>query len=89
MGKFSYRVLFRCLQPLMDLPRFIKRFVSLWVDACILFAAWVLAYYLRFDTFELLNDEPMVLSFVAVVLVTLIVFSLLGLYRAVCSVYQV
>ncbi|KOO58354.1 nucleoside-diphosphate sugar epimerase [Rheinheimera sp. KL1] len=67
----------------MDLPRFIKRFVSLWVDACILFAAWVLAYYLRFDTFELLNDEPMVLSFVAVVLVTLIVFSLLGLYRAV------
>ncbi|WP_152342827.1 nucleoside-diphosphate sugar epimerase/dehydratase [Rheinheimera sp. KL1] len=83
MGKFSYRVLFRCLQPLMDLPRFIKRFVSLWVDACILFAAWVLAYYLRFDTFELLNDEPMVLSFVAVVLVTLIVFSLLGLYRAV------
>jgi len=67
----------------MDLPRFIKRFVSLWVDACILFAAWVLAYYLRFDTFEILNDEPMVLSFVAVVLVTLIVFSLLGLYRAV------
>ena len=83
MGKFSYRVLFRCLQPLMDLPRFIKRFVSLWVDACILFVSWVLAYYLRFDTFEILNDEPMVLSFVAVVLVTLIVFSLLGLYRAV------
>jgi FlaA1/EpsC-like NDP-sugar epimerase len=83
LGKFSYRVLFRCLQPLMDLPRFIKRFVSLWVDACILFVSWVLAYYLRFDTFELLNDEPMVLSFVAVVLVTLIVFSLLGLYRAV------
>lgn len=83
MGKFSYRVLFRCLQPLMELPRFIKRFVSLWVDACILFVSWVLAYYLRFDTFEILNDEPMVLSFVAVVLVTLIVFSLLGLYRAV------
>ena len=55
----------------------------LWVDACILFVSWVLAYYLRFDTFEILNDEPMVLSFVAVVLVTLIVFSLLGLYRAV------
>lgn len=83
MGKLSYGVLFRCLQPLMDLPRVIKRFVSLLVDACILFTAWVLAYYLRFDTFELLNDEPMVLSFVAVVLVTLMVFSLLGLYRAV------
>ncbi|MDR7119326.1 nucleoside-diphosphate sugar epimerase/dehydratase [Rheinheimera soli] len=83
MGRLSYRVLFRCLQPLMDLPRFVKRFVSLWVDACILFTSWVLAYYLRYDSFDVLNDEPMVLSFLAVVLVTLLVFSLLGLYRAV------
>lgn len=83
MGKLSYKVLFRCLQPLMDLPRFIKRFVSLWVDACILFASWVLAYYLRYDSFDVLKDESMVLSFIAVILVTLVLFSVLGLYRAV------
>jgi FlaA1/EpsC-like NDP-sugar epimerase len=83
LGKLSYKVLFRCLQPLMDLPRFIKRFVSLWVDACILFASWVLAYYLRYDSFDVLKDESMVLSFIAVILVTLVLFSVLGLYRAV------
>ncbi|RVT46995.1 polysaccharide biosynthesis protein [Rheinheimera sediminis] len=67
----------------MDWPRFIKRSISMLVDAIILFASWVLAYYLRYDSFELVRDESFILSFMAVVLATLVVFSLFGLYRAV------
>ncbi len=45
--------------------------------------SWVLAYYLRYDSFELVKDESFVLSFMAVTLATIVVFSLLGLYKSV------
>ncbi|HJS17091.1 MAG TPA: nucleoside-diphosphate sugar epimerase/dehydratase [Rheinheimera sp.] len=83
MNKLSYRFLFQCLQPMMDWPRLVKRSVSIAVDAFILFASWVLAYYLRYDSFELIRDESFVMSFFAVTLATLITFSAFGLYRAV------
>lgn len=83
MNRLSYRFLFQCLQPMMDWPRFVKRSVSVAVDAFILFSSWVLAYYLRYDSFELIRDESFVMSFLAVTLATLITFSAFGLYRAV------
>ncbi|WP_233008897.1 polysaccharide biosynthesis protein [Rheinheimera faecalis] len=83
MRNFTSVVLHQCLQPMMDLPRFFKRTVSISIDCFILFASWVLAYYLRYDSLELIKDESFVLSFMAVMLATIVVFSLLGLYRAV------
>lgn len=83
MRNFTSVVLHQCLQPMMDWSRFFKRTVSISIDCCILFASWVLAYYLRYDSFELIKDESFVLSFMAVILATIVVFSLLGLYRAV------
>ena len=83
MRNFTSVVLHRCLQPMMDWPRFFKRTVSISIDCCILFASWVLAYYLRYDSIELIRDESFVLSFLAVMLATIVVFSLSGLYRAV------
>lgn len=68
---------------MMDWSRLVKRSVSLAVDAFILFSSWVLAYYLRYDSFELIRDESFVMSFFAVTLATLITFSAFGLYRAV------
>ncbi|MBY0417671.1 MAG: polysaccharide biosynthesis protein, partial [Pararheinheimera sp.] len=83
MRNFTSLVLHETLQPLMDFPRWIKRSVSILIDCFILFSSWVLAYYLRYDSFELVRDESFVLSFMAVTLATIVVFSLLGLYRAV------
>jgi len=68
---------------MMDWPRLVKRSVSVAADALILFSSWVLAYYLRYDSFELIRDESFVMSFLAVTLATLITFSAFGLYRAV------
>lgn len=83
MRNFTSLVLQQCLQPMMDWSRFFKRTVSISIDCCILFASWVLAYYLRYDSLELIKDESFVLSFMAVMLATIVVFSLSGLYRAV------
>lgn len=83
LRNFTSMVLQQCLQPMMDWSRFFKRTVSISIDSFILFASWVLAYYLRYDSLELIKDESFVLSFMAVMLATIVVFSLLGLYRAV------
>ncbi len=83
LRNFTSAVLHQCLQPMMDWSRFLKRAVSISIDCCILFASWVLAYYLRYDSFELIRDESFVFSFIAVMLATIVVFSSLGLYRAV------
>ena len=83
MRNLTSKTLQQCLQPLMDWPRFLKRSVSILIDASILFASWVLAYYLRYDSLELIRDESFVLSFMAVMLATIVTFSLLGLYKSV------
>lgn len=83
MRNFTSVVLHQCLQPMMDWPRFFKRTVSISIDCCILFSSWVLAYYLRYDSIELIRDESFIFSFMAVMLATIVVFSMLGLYRAV------
>lgn len=83
MRNLTSKALQQCLQPLMDWPRLLKRSVSISIDASILFVSWVLAYYLRYDSFELVKDESFVLSFMAVTLATIVVFSLLGLYKSV------
>ena len=83
MTNLTYKALRQCLYPLMDLSRFFKRTVSILVDIVILFSSWVLVYYLRYDSIELLNDESFVLSFAAVAAATIAIFSLLGLYKFV------
>lgn len=67
----------------MQLPRVAKRIISMLVDTTILFSAWLGAYYLRFDNFSVLDDDSFVLSFCAVLLSTLLLFHVFGLYRAV------
>lgn len=83
LAKFTFLYLYRPLKFMMEIPRFFKRLVSIAVDCCILFTSWVLAYYLRYDSIELIRDKSFVFSFMAVILATIVVFSLSGLYRAV------
>ena len=83
MGKFSSKFLFQSLKPLMALSRGVKHCISLCADAAVLFLAWAGAYYLRYDHFSLFDDEIFLLSFLFVLILTLVVFSALGLYRAV------
>jgi len=67
----------------MALSRGLKYFISLFADGLILLIAWVGAYYLRYDNLALLDDDSFVLSFFVVLVVTLVIFNVLGLYRAV------
>ncbi len=83
LNKLSSKMLYQFFKPLMGLHRNTKRIISMLADCCILFNAWLGAYYLRFDNFAVLSDEAFVLSFLAVAFFTLIVFRILGLYRAV------
>jgi FlaA1/EpsC-like NDP-sugar epimerase len=83
LGKFSSKFLFQSLKPLMALSRGVKHCISLCADAAVLFLAWSGAYYLRYDHFALFDDEIFLVSFLFVLILTLVVFSALGLYRAV------
>jgi FlaA1/EpsC-like NDP-sugar epimerase len=83
VNKFSSEMLYQFFKPLMALSRNAKRLISMLADCCILFCAWLGAYYLRFDHIAVLSDLPFVLSFFVVAFLTLILFSALGLYRAV------
>lgn len=83
LNKLSSKMLYQLFKPLMGMSRNAKRLVSMLVDGCILFLAWLSAYFLRFDHLGVLSDEPFLLSFLAVIFITLVVFSSLGLYRAV------
>jgi FlaA1/EpsC-like NDP-sugar epimerase len=67
----------------MALSRSFKYLISLVADGLILLMAWIGAYYLRYDHLALLDDGPFVLSFFVVLSSTLVVFNILGLYRAV------
>ncbi|MDF3125749.1 nucleoside-diphosphate sugar epimerase/dehydratase [Rheinheimera sp. 1928-s] len=83
LNKLSSKMLYQLFKPLMGMSRNAKRLVSMLVDGCILFLAWLSAYFLRFDHLGVLSDEPFLLSFLAVIFITLVVFGSLGLYRAV------
>lgn len=83
MGKFSSKFLFRFIVPLMELSRGFKFFISLLIDSCILFVALAGAYFLRYDHIALVEDGTFVLSFCIVLIITILVFNSLGLYRAV------
>ena len=74
------------LTKLLYLPRYQKRIVSVVVDSlCLPFAFW-LALSLRLDTFyipAIPKDVPVILVALATVLVSILAFVRLGLYRAV------
>lgn len=71
------------LNKLLYLPRYQKRVVSVFVDSISLpFALW-LALSLRFDTIYLPSDSAIYLVAAITVLVSLLTFVRLGLYRAV------
>lgn len=83
MRKLTSRFLHQLLRPVMYCSRMTKQTVSIFVDCFTLFFSWVLAYYLRYDTVDLVKDQSFLLSFIAVMIATIAMFSLSGLYRTV------
>jgi len=72
----------RSAQPVVSLPRAIKRAVAITVDVCLCILATWLAFYLRLDTFVALTEEltrPVILS----IAIALPIFAATGLYRAI------
>ena len=72
----------RSAQPIVSLPRAIKRAVAITVDICLCILATWLAFYLRLDTFVALTDDltrPVILS----IMIALPIFAATGLYRAI------
>lgn len=82
VGDAMIRLLSRVAEPVLALPRPIKRGVALGVDAglCVL-TVW-LAFYLRLGTFQPLSGSPLLPMLVSVVL-ALPLFITSGLYRAI------
>jgi len=82
MGDAMIRLLSRVAEPVLALPRPIKRGVALGVDAglCVL-TVW-LAFYLRLGTFLPLSGSPL-LPMLASVVIALPLFITSGLYRAI------
>ncbi len=68
--------------PLLAMPRFAKRAISMAVDASLCTLAVWLAYYLRLGSFVTLNGEPIWAVFWSITL-SLPIFVVCGLYRAV------
>ncbi len=65
----------------IDLPRPVKRTISIFADACMMvLALWAASALKRGDPFVNLDDWP---AFLAVVCVSIPIFARLGLYRAV------
>lgn len=76
-------MLFRNLEPIFRLPLPIKTAVKLAVDAAAIVAAYIAALFLRVESFAFLTLPGIWIALAITLLVSLIVFVRLGLYRAV------
>lgn len=76
-------MLSRVLHPLFRLPRAQKRLIQLCVDATLVTVSFLLAMFLRLDSWAFINDPNVWWMLPAIIPISLFIFMRLGFYRAI------
>ncbi len=71
------------LKPIWNLPRLVKRIISIAIDTVFILLAFYGAFWARMGDFQWMSETGIHYTFIGTWLVTIVSFTRLGLYRAV------